>query len=166
MRDDSDARFRELVHNLLAFSARLEAIRGRFGAHLGLTGIQYTILISVRHLEGEEGVGVKALAEHLGLSGAFVTIETGKLIKEDMLMKRPNPLDRRRVLLSVSHKGRTCLHKLAPVQREINDLIFEALDEERFDALCTEAAALRHNGERAIALADYLLSDTKGNADV
>ena len=96
-----DAMFRQLVHNLLAFSARLESIRAQFGAYLGLTGVQYTILISVNHLQDDQGVGVKALADHLGLSGAFVTIETGKLIKADLLRKRANPEDRRRVILEV-----------------------------------------------------------------
>lgn len=152
-----DAMFRQLVHNLLAFSARLESIRAQFGAYLGLTGIQYTILISVRHLQGEEGVGVKALAGHLGLSGAFVTIETGKLIKLGLLRKRANPEDRRRVLLKVTDKAVGQLERLAPMQREINDTIFQSLDADQFRALNVQAGTLRAGSDRALALAGYLL---------
>ncbi|MCB1471588.1 MAG: winged helix-turn-helix transcriptional regulator [Rhodobiaceae bacterium] len=152
-----DSRFRHLVHDLLAFSVRLEAVRAKFGAHIGLTGLQYTILISVRHLQGADGVGVKALAEHIGLSGAFVTIETGKLIRMGLLRKRANPDDRRRVLLSVTGEGEARLARLAPVQREINDAIFEPLDAARFAALCDIAAALRRSSDRSLALSAYLL---------
>jgi len=159
-----DSMFRHLVHDLLAFSVRLEAVRERFGRYLGLTGIQYTILISVNHLQGEDGVGIKAIADHLGLSGAFVTIETGKLIRQGLLTKRPNPTDRRRVLLKVSAEGEGQLAALAPMQREINDAIFESLDAAGFDALTAQAADLRKGADRALALADYLLRVTGGKA--
>lgn len=157
LENGDDARFRALVHNLLAFSVRLETVRSRFGAHLGLTGVQYTILISVRQLQGESGVGVKSVAEHLGLSGAFITIETGKLIKRGVLEKRANPEDRRRVLLRVTAEGDSRLRALAPVQRDINDAIFESLDAEAFHRLGDIAAALRVDSDKALALADYLL---------
>lgn len=159
-----DGAFRHLVHDLLAFSARLEAVREKFGSYLGLTGIQYTILISVSHLQLQEGVGIKAIADHLGLSGAFVTIETGKLIQRGLLTKRPNPADRRRVLLKVSAEGEEQLEALAPRQREINDAIFDSLDTEGFGALAAQAADLRKGADRALALADYLLCVTGDKA--
>lgn len=152
-----DTRFRALVHDLLAFSARLEAVRASFGAHLDLTGVQYTILISVRQLQGRDGIGVKPVAEHVGLSGAFVTIETGKLIKRGLLEKRANPDDRRRVLLRVTPEGDRQLRALAPVQRDINDAIFDSLDRESFLRLSAVAAELRADSDKALALAEYLL---------
>lgn len=156
--DRDDSAFRQLVHDLLAFSARLNDVRNRFGAYIGLTGIQYTLLISVNHLGAGkgEGVGVKALAEHLSLSGAFVTIETTKLAKLGLIEKRPNARDRRRVLLTVSAKGRSLLDQLAPVQREVNDELFGSLDAERFAALADMARTLKRDAARALLLADYL----------
>lgn len=162
--DGDDTAFRYLVHDLLAFSARLEAVRARFGAYLGLTGIQYTILVSVRHLQGDEGVGIKALADHLGLSGAFVTIETKKLIKRGLLCKRSNPNDRRRVLLQVPGAGDEQLAALAPMQREINDAIFDSLDAAGFAKLARQAAALRQGADRGLALAWYLLGGSEDKA--
>jgi DNA-binding MarR family transcriptional regulator len=158
LEDGSDARFRQLVHDLLALSARLESIRSQMGAHLGLTGVQYTILISVRQLQAGQGIGVKAVAEHLGLSGAFVTSETGKLIKAGLLGKRADPRDGRRVLLNVSGKGIQLLARLAPAQQEINDTIFGSLDARTFQALCAQATALRNGSDDALALSQYLLN--------
>ncbi len=83
----SDRQFRSFVHGMLAFAARLEGVRSRFAAQLGLTGIQYTILISIRHLQGDGEVTVGAVADHLHLSGAFVTIETGKLLRMGLITK-------------------------------------------------------------------------------
>lgn len=164
--DHDDSAFRQLVHDLLAFSARLHDVRNRFGAYIGLTGIQYTLLISVNHLGVDkgagEGVGVKALAEHLSLSGAFVTIETTKLAKLGLIEKRPNAQDRRRVLLTVSAKGRSLLDQLAPVQREVNDELFGCLDEGRFAALSEMAHNLKRDAVRALLLADYLTGSAEG----
>lgn len=83
----SDSEFRALVHAMLAFSARLQGVRERFAALVGLTGIQYTILISIRHLHNETEVTVGSVADHLHLSGAFITIETGKLVRSGLISK-------------------------------------------------------------------------------
>ena len=97
--DGADSEFRQLVHRLLAFSARLETCRSGFGALLDLTGVQYTALISIAHLEGDDGVGVKTVADHLGLSGSFLTIVTGQLAKRGLVEKSTNPQDRRLFLI-------------------------------------------------------------------
>src|SRR6201986_4826716 len=69
----SDRHFRRLVHGLFGFLARHEAVRSGHGARIGLVGIEYTVLISIRHLAAEEtDVSVNRVAEHLFLSGAFV----------------------------------------------------------------------------------------------
>ncbi len=153
-----DSAFREMVHNLLAFAARLEHVRSRFGAHIGLTGIRYTILITIRHLENNSGVGVKTVAGHLSLSGAFVTIETSGLLKLGLIEKRPNPIDRRRVLLTVSTRGRQLLSELSPVQQEINDVLFSPLDRKSFKALCRMSFQLRESAEKAVGLSNYLIA--------
>lgn len=162
--DGSDTEFRGMVHNLLAFSARLEHIRARFGAHLGLSGIQYTLLISIRQLEGADGVGVRALADHLGLSAPFVTVETTKLVKQGIVTKRTNPDDLRRVLLCVSERGRELLASLWPMQAEINDLLFDPVDASNFAQVRALAEALRISSEKALALSDYLLAQERGRA--
>lgn len=156
LNNGTDVQFRALVHNLLAFSTRLETVRQSFGAIIGLSGIQYTILISVSHLQGTRGVGVKALAAHLALSGAFVTIEVGKLVKLDLIDKRTNPEDRRRVLLAVTEKGLDLLSGLAPVQREVNDVLFEFLTSEDFEKLSDLAGGLVKSSDRAALLSEYL----------
>jgi MarR family transcriptional regulator, organic hydroperoxide resistance regulator len=164
--EGSDRGFRALVHGLLAFSVRLEAIRAGFGSLIGLTGVQYTILISIRHLEADGNVSVIRVARHLRLSGAFVTIEIGKMIKLGLLAKKTDTKDRRRVCLHVTRRGVALLSKLAPTQRRVNDVLFGGLTASTVPVLRTAVDRLAADGDRALALLDYLARHENGLADV
>jgi DNA-binding MarR family transcriptional regulator len=159
--DGRDDRFRGLLHDMLAISARLEHVRGRFGAFIGLSGPQYTILAAIRQFQYPDGVGVKELADRLRLSGAFVTIETNKLAKLALISKTTNPRDQRRVNLALTARGAEALATLAPLQREVNDLLFEPLSRDDFGQLCRILRALGESAARAGALADYLMDDAR-----
>ena len=154
--DGSDAEFRQFVHRLLAYSSSLEAIRAGLGEMIGLSGVQYTILICIAHLEQGRGVGVKAIADHLSYTGAFVTIETGKLAALGLVEKRQNPGDKRRVLLTVTERARSLLNELAPAQRRINDTLFASLDRASFKHLCRQAEDLTADARNAQSLVEFL----------
>lgn len=156
LRDGSDGEFREMLHGLLAFCSRLESVRGGLARAVGLTPIQYTILISVAHLETAGGVNVNQLATHLQLSGAFITIETGKLLSLGLLTKEPDRADRRRVSLKTTEKGRQLLESLAPMQVAVNDVLFEFLDAAGFRRLRGMVEEMTACGDRALALMSYL----------
>jgi DNA-binding MarR family transcriptional regulator len=155
----SDAQFRAFLHGVLAFAARLEAVRAGFASLLGLTGIQYTILISVSHLQSEGEVTVGAVADHLHLSGAFVTTETGKLLRLGLITKLQDLNDRRRVCLRVTAKGRELLCDLAPVQVQVNDVLFDFVSAEQFRGLSATIDRIVACGDRAISLLDYFSTD-------
>ena len=167
--DGSDRHFRHLVHNLFGFLARHEAVRAGHGARIGLVGIEYTVLISIRHLSAEEGdVSVNRVADHLHLSGAFVTTITNKLLKKGLIHKSPDPTDRRRVKLEVSSKGDALLAELAPVQRQVNDVQFECLSAREFHQLLDITRRLIESSERAVKLQAYFAgqTDTSTNAHI
>jgi len=155
----SDRHFRRLVHSLFGFLARHEAIRSGHGARIGLAGIEYTTLISIRHLDAEEGdVNVNRVAEHLHLSGAFVTTITNKLLRRGLIHKSIDPADRRRVKLQVSEKGDALLAELAPVQRQVNDVQFGCLSQSEFLQLLDMVERLIASSENAVRLQAYLAS--------
>lgn len=155
--DGSDRQFRRLVHSLFGFFARHEAVRSGHAARIGLVGIEYTVLISIRHLSAEEGdVSVNRVANHLHLSGAFVTTVTNKLLKRGLIHKSVDPADRRRVKLEVSDKGNALLAELAPVQRQVNDVQFGCLSASEFRQLLKMTERLIESSERAVQLQKYL----------
>lgn len=150
--DGGDAGFRVLVHRLLAFGSRLEAIRAGLGRMIGLSGPQYTILICIAHLQDGDGSGVKEIADHLSYSGAFITQEAGRLAEQGLVDKRQNPLDRRRVLMTVTPAGRALLDRLAPRQRQVNDALFASMDRADFERLAEISRYLVADADSALAL--------------
>lgn len=154
----SDREFRELVHNLFGFAALHERIRSGHAKFIELGGIEYTVLIAIAHLGLEGDVNVKTVADHLHLSGAFITTTTRRLLQMDLIHKTMDTVDRRRVTLTVSSKGRAALEKLAPVQRRLNDIEFDSLSREEFKFLNRLVKRLIESSDRAVALQNYLLS--------
>jgi len=154
--DGRDKDFRHLVHSLFGFAAHHEHIRSGHGKMIGVAGIEYTVLISIAHLSQDGDVNVKTVADHLYLSGAFITAVTGRLLERGLIEKKTDAGDRRRVTLTVSGKGRAALERLAPIQRQINDVEFGALTREEFTLLGGILDRLIAGAERAVALQSYL----------
>ena len=154
----SDRDFRRLVHGLFGFLARHERIRAGHARRIGLAGIEYTVLISIGHLSTEGDVSVKRVADHLHLSGAFITSTVRRLVQLGLVHKKTDPGDRRRVTLTVSAKGNALLERLAPSQRQVNDVEFGCLSREEFRLLIDITDRLIASGDRAVALQTYLLS--------
>ncbi len=155
IRDGRDDAFRAFVHGLLAFTARLEATRQALGSVTGLTGPQYTILISIAHLSRLGDVSVSTVAGHLHYSGPFVTAEVGRLAKMGLVDKAPNQNDGRRVNLTVTPDGQARLDDLAPLQSQVNDTLFAALGPADFDRVLTLLPGLIAGGDNALALLEY-----------
>src|ERR1700753_1709351 len=142
LNDGTDRDFRKLVHNIFAFMARHETIRDGHARQIGLAGVEYTILISIGHLGLEGDVNVKTIADHLHMSGAFVTTVTSKLQTLGLVEKTQDSVDRRRISLAITEKGKALLRQLAPYQREINDVEFGPLSREDFQPISRILAAL------------------------
>jgi len=152
----SDREFRRLVDDIFAFTMRHEAVRDGHAAHIGLSGVEYSTLIALRHLQDEGDVGVKALADYLHVSGSFVTTIVGKLVGHGLVDKRPGIDDKRRVQLSVTQKGRDLLAALAAVQRQVNDVQFGPLSRDDFRVLLRALRQLIDSSDKAVTLQKYL----------
>lgn len=162
--DGSDGAFRSFIHDFLAFSAIVSDIRAGFGDSLGMTGIGYTTLISIAYLQGRSGIGVNAIAEHLHLSGAFITTEVAKLVRAGLVHKGINAKDKRRVLLTVTPAGRKLLNDLVVVQAPVNDALFDCLSATEFAQLRNMLARLVPCGVRALSLLSYLTEGQEAEA--
>lgn len=154
--DGSDTHFRRLVHSLFGFLVRHQALREAHAAVIGLAGIEYTTLISIRHLSAQGDVHVRAVADHLHLSGAFVTTVTNKLEAKGLITKTAHPGDRRRISLAVTSQGAELLERLAPIQQQVNDVEFGCLSAKEFHLLLDMVQRLVDTSDRAIALQRYL----------
>jgi DNA-binding MarR family transcriptional regulator len=154
----SDAEFRRLIHDLIAYGHRLDACRDAFAAIAGISGVQYEILMLVSRADG---LSVGEVAARLHRSGAFITIEANKLAEQGILEKASDPADGRKVLLRITSRGLGLLERMAPYQRRINDILFERLDARRFRELRAFAADLLASGDRAVSMLDFLLREAE-----
>ena len=154
----TDAEFRRLIHDLIAYGHKLDACRDAFAAIAGISGAQYEILMLVSRADG---LSIGEVAARLHRSGAFITIEANKLAAAGILDKVSDPTDGRRVRLRVNAKSLQLLERLAPYQRRINDVLFEFLDARRFRELRALASRLVGAGDRAVAMLELLLHEAQ-----
>jgi MarR family transcriptional regulator, organic hydroperoxide resistance regulator len=154
----SDDAFRGLIHDLIAYGHRLDACRDAFAAIVGISGVQYEILMLVSRAEA---LSIGEVAARLHRSGAFITIEANKLVERGILEKASDPADGRRVLLKHTAKGLELLRRLAPYQQRINDVLFESLDARRFKQLRVLARELLASGDRAVSMLEFLLHEAQ-----
>jgi DNA-binding MarR family transcriptional regulator len=154
----SDAGFRSLIHDLIAYGHRLDACRDAFAAIAGVSGVQNEILMLVSR---SDGLAIGEVAARLHRSGAFITIEANKLIGRGILEKRSDPADGRRVLLFSNATSGFLLKRLAPYQVRINDVLFERLDAKRFRELRRLARDLLASGDRAVAMIELLIHEAR-----
>jgi len=154
----SDDAFRGLIHDLIAYGHRLDACRDAFAAIVGISGVQYEILMLVSRAEA---LSIGEVAARLHRSGAFITIEANKLAERGILGKASDPADGRRVLLKHTAKGLELLRRLAPYQQRINDVLFESLDARRFKQLRVLARELLASGDRSVSMLEFLLHEAQ-----
>ncbi len=165
LENGSDHRFRVLVNDLFTIASRMEIVRAHLGARMGISGPQYSVLVAVAHLQREHGVSVGAVAQAMHVSSAFIASETGKMARLGLLLKRPNPQDRRGVLLSLAPAGRLKLDRTGAEIRAINDLFFGGLDRQSFAALNEAAAALVKGSRKAVNYVNAVESEQPAGLD-
>jgi DNA-binding MarR family transcriptional regulator len=157
----SDHSFRRFLYDLFTVSARLETMKRYLGKRLGLTGPQYTIMMAVAELQGDTGVSVGRVGEYLHVTGTFVTIESGKLMKKGLMEKRSDLKDGRVSLLSLAPKGIKALQSLFPELQQINDVFFELDSRTEFERLCKSLETLVGNAQRALVLVNAAREDPR-----
>jgi len=158
---ESDHSLRKLLYDFFTVSARLATVRRYLGERMSITGPQYSIMMAVAELQGKTGVSVGRVGEYLHVTGTFVTMESGKLIKKGLLEKHADLQDRRLSLLSLAPQGVKALQSLFPEVRQINDVFFELDSRTEFERLCKTLEKLVGNGQRALALINATRDDPR-----
>ena len=157
VKGQSDREFRRLIYSLVGLAHLMARNREHFGAYIGVTDPQYVIITFIA--ESPQAT-VGQLAEQMNVSSQFVTIEVGKLIKKNIVEKRPNHADRRSSLLHLTPKGDRLLRELGPLRRRTNDLMFRSLTQDRAKVLQHILDTLLLDGK--IALHELEAPHTRG----
>jgi DNA-binding MarR family transcriptional regulator len=148
--DGSDREFRRLIHRMLIGQARLAAVRESIAERIGVSGTQYTMLMSVLHLQGAAGVSIGALAEYLEVTGPHVTGIVGKLVAGGLVRKAVNPKDRRGVLVKLTPAGRKKLLQAFEFIAAVTDRLFEGVGREEYRAVASFNAKFIRNTQATL----------------
>jgi DNA-binding MarR family transcriptional regulator len=151
LNNGSDYAFRDNLYLMVLTLDRLLTCRDAFGRSVGLTGSQFAVLLGTAYRQGEAGVTIRELADHIHLASTHVTTEVGRLIRKGLLMKKPNLADKRSVLVTLSRKGEQAVEALAPFMREVNDLLFQDIERGEMDQLRNFLTRFLLNSEYALA---------------
>jgi MarR family transcriptional regulator, organic hydroperoxide resistance regulator len=147
VKDGSDRDFRQLIYSLLSFSALMTRHREYYASYIGVTGPQYSMIALVAETPGAT---VGDIAEQMRVSSPFITAEINKLIKKNIIEKKPNQADRRSMSLNLTPRGQNLLRELGPIRRESNDQMFGSLTGDRGKMLKETMSRLVQDAENAL----------------
>jgi len=131
-----------VVFDLFTISARIERVRVHFASRAGISGPQYSVLRAVASLQGNAGVSIGVVAEHLQVTSSFIAAQSSLLMQRGFLEKNEDTSDRRFSRLSLTPRGRHLVREIVDGVRPINDMFFGRLERNEFSALSTIMAKL------------------------
>lgn len=149
LENGSDERFRKLIYDLFVTAGRFDEVREGFGRAIGVSGPQYFILVAIARSHAEGGVGVRGLADYLGVAASHVTVEVGKLVSRGLVQKQPHPEDGRRVQITLTTAGVAAMEELAPLRQDINNILFDGMTADEFQELSRLMARFTQTTARA-----------------
>ena len=131
--------YERLQYQTALFARRAERVRmgGVVDQQNSLDRAAYLLL---NRLEREGPVGVKALAQAMGIDSSTVTRQVAPLVEGGLVDRVPNPNDGRAVLLALSGLGRERLHQVREARQALmRELLADWTEEEReqFTSLLT-----------------------------
>jgi DNA-binding MarR family transcriptional regulator len=122
-----DATLREFIADLYAAMSIMRLLRREIATALSLTTAEYSVLLAVWYLDRAGDKTVRAISDHLHVAAAYVTSEVGRLVERGLLIKRPDPVDRRAVGVELTKSARGILKQLGPLLHDINAPLLDGL---------------------------------------
>jgi DNA-binding MarR family transcriptional regulator len=147
VKDGTDREFRKLIYALMSLANLMLRNSKHFADYIAVTEPQWAMMV---HITESDGATVGSIAERMNVSSQFVTIEINKLMKKNIVEKRPNEADRRSMFLVLTPKGQALLRELAPLRRRTNDMMFRSLTEDRAKVLQELVSTLVLDGKSAL----------------
>ena len=155
----TEPELQRLTACLDSLASRYHALIQGYGARLGIAGVQYTVLTTIRHLETRGDVFLVTIAENLRLTSAGVTKTIQHLTELGLVEKAEDAGDRRRTRLTVTASGRALLDSLVPVQARVNDVWLDCMNAREFAMFLDLVERFIKSSDRALALQNYLDKD-------
>jgi DNA-binding MarR family transcriptional regulator len=116
--DDDRVLYERLQYQVAILARRIEQVRiGGVGEQRN--SMDRAAYLLLHRLDNSRAVGVKALAEAMGIDSSTVTRQVAPLVESGLVDRVPNPDDGRAVLLELSPLGRERLKEVRASRQEM-----------------------------------------------
>lgn len=105
-------------------------------ARLGISPGKYSILLELVSAAPGKALSPSELADRIGVTRPTVTGLIDGLKRQGFIERNVDPQDRRKVVLTLTSKGRDFIDGLMPVQFRKMSAIFDGLSKQQQDELC------------------------------
>ncbi|WP_051945074.1 MarR family winged helix-turn-helix transcriptional regulator [Streptacidiphilus rugosus] len=125
----------QLQYQVAIFARRVEQARiGALGEQRN--SMDRAAFLLLNRLDRTGAVGVKALAQAMGIDSSTVTRQVAPLVDCGLVERVPNPDDGRAVLLELSEEGRQRLQEVRASRQELMRVLTDGWPEEDQEAFC------------------------------
>jgi DNA-binding MarR family transcriptional regulator len=126
----------------LGVIARLERVRSHIDhelsslfARFGLSPAAFSALVTLVRLGADRGVSQRALMDELGLTSGTVSVRVDRLIEADLVVRRPDPDQKRNVLVSLTPEGAELVERIIPAHLANERRLVSSLSEDELELL-------------------------------
>ena len=124
--EDKVARAREILRSLDLLRNRVFTAFCEDSPFPSVTPRQISLIAIVRNWSGNgAGVGIKEIAELLGVTTSSASTMVERLVESGILTREPNPSDRRAVVVRVADETEKLIE---PVERHALRILIEVMD--------------------------------------
>lgn len=124
-----------MQHQVALFARRAEQTRlGALGKVRNSMDRAAYLLLS--RLDNEGPMGVKALAESMGIDSSTVTRQVAPLVDSGMVKRTSHPEDGRAVVLALSPRGRMRLEEVRVSRQQLMAVVTEGWTDEERQSFC------------------------------
>jgi DNA-binding MarR family transcriptional regulator len=148
LRPDFDAGAMEVVGRIFRASRFLEAgLAGALG-HLNLNRGEFDVLASLLRAGSPNRLTPSALSGSLLISNGTMTYRIDRLEETGMVRRRPDPKDRRTILVELTRNGRVVAERALAATLEAEQRLTQGLSEKERAALAAHLRVLLASLER------------------
>lgn len=124
-----------MQHEVALFARRAEQTR-LGGVGRVRNSMDRAAYLLLNRLDHEGPMGVKALAEGMGIDSSTVTRQVAPLVHSGLVKRTSHPEDGRAVVLALSPRGRLRLEEVRASRQELMAIITEGWTEQERETFC------------------------------
>ncbi len=126
MNETGNNLMQETVTRYARAARLLDPMRLQVWEEMGINFPQLRILFRVR---AHPGIDLRTLAEHMGISASAASQQVDRLVDRDFLVRKDDPLDRRRLSLELSERGQQATGEISRASRGFLEAALSSLSD-------------------------------------